>query len=145
MQTTVVEKRLHVVVGMLVNPAGELFVQQRRSGTPCAGKWEFPGGKVESGEDGRTALFRELEEELGIQVTNASQLTSVQHDYVHARVELEVFLVHSHDGIARGREGQNCGWHDSTKIREMDVLEAVHVILDHPEVERLVQRSKSDE
>ena len=145
MQTTEVDQRLRVVVGILANPECKFFRQQRRFGTPFSGKWEFPGGKVEFGEDARTALFRELEEELGIQVTNATHLMTFQHDYEYTRVELEVFVVDSYEGIARGREGQDYVWCDSTTIREMDVLEAVHRILNHPQIEGLVQRTKSDE
>lgn len=145
MQTTVVEQRLRVVVGLLVNQDRKLFVQQRRSGTPCAGQWEFPGGKVEQGENAHSALVRELEEELGIQVENAVKLATIQHDYEHARVELEVFLVDSYFGIAMGKEGQNFAWLDSETVREMNVLEAVYMILDHPKVERMAQLSKSDE
>lgn len=145
MQTTVVEQRLWVVVGLLVNEERKLFVQQRRSGTPCAGQWEFPGGKVEKGEDARSALVRELDEELGIQVRNAVKLATIQHDYAHARVELDVFAVDSYCGTATGREDQNFAWFDSETIRKMHVLEAVYMILDHTEVERLVQRPKRDE
>ncbi len=144
MQTTVVEQRLRVVVGLLVKDC-RLFVQQRRPGTPCAGQWEFPGGKVEQGEDARSALVRELGEEIGIQVRSVTKLMTIQHDYEHARVELEVFMVDSYRGIAMGREGQNFAWFDSETVREMNVLEAVYMILDHPEVERVVQLSKSDE
>jgi len=145
MQTTVVEPRVQVVVGLLVNRDRNLFVQQRRSGTPCAGQWEFPGGKIEPGEDACSALVRELDEELGIQVQHARKLTTITHDYEHAGVELEVFAIDSYRGIAAGMEGQTFDWLDSETVRQLNVLEAVHVILDHPEVGRMVQLSKSDE
>jgi len=145
MQTTAVSQRLQVVVGLLADRDRRLLVQQRRPGTPCAGQWEFPGGKVERGEAVRAALSRELEEELGVQVKKAFKLTTIQHDYDHARVALEVFVVDVYQGIAEGREGQSIEWLDSEAIREMNVLEAVHMILDRPEIERLFQREKSDE
>lgn len=139
MQTTEVEQRLQVVVGLLVRRDFEFLIQQRRLGTPCAGQWEFPGGKVEKQEDARAALTRELREELGIQVLRARKLTTIQHDYAHAKVELEVFKVEAYQGIAAGREGQRCQWLGLAEIRKMDVLEAVHMILDLPEIERLCQ------
>ena len=59
---------LTVVAAALVDGDGRVLVQQRPPGAAMAGLWEFPGGKVESGETPETALIRELEEELGIAV-----------------------------------------------------------------------------
>lgn len=56
-----------VAAGILVEE-GRVLVTQRKAGTHLAGRWEFPGGKVEAGEDPRDALTRELDEELGIEV-----------------------------------------------------------------------------
>ena len=62
---------LHVAAVALVDTDGRLLVQQRPSGKPMAGLWEFPGGKVEAGETPESALVRELSEELGIDVATA--------------------------------------------------------------------------
>ncbi|TKD50376.1 (deoxy)nucleoside triphosphate pyrophosphohydrolase [Sphingomonas baiyangensis] len=62
---------LIVVAAALVDSDGRVLVQQRPAGTPMAGLWEFPGGKVEAGETPEAALIRELGEELGIDVTPA--------------------------------------------------------------------------
>ncbi|MXZ81267.1 MAG: 8-oxo-dGTP diphosphatase MutT [Gammaproteobacteria bacterium] len=139
MRTIDPERRLQVVVGLFVNDDRKFLVQQRRSGTPCAGKWEFPGGKIEMGEDAESALRRELGEELGVDVLDASSLATIPHDYDHAKVDLDVFIVVSHSGVPQGREGQRVLWLPERAIREMDVLEAVHTILDHPRVRRLDQ------
>jgi 8-oxo-dGTP diphosphatase len=56
----------HVVAAALTNESGRILLQRRPDGKPMAGLWEFPGGKVEAGEDYKSALKRELEEELGI-------------------------------------------------------------------------------
>ena len=61
-----------VVAAALVNGSGEVLLQQRAQGRQMAGLWEFPGGKVEPGERPEAALARELEEELGIGVDQAS-------------------------------------------------------------------------
>jgi 8-oxo-dGTP diphosphatase len=50
----------------LIDRDGRLLVQQRPVGKPMAGRWEFPGGKIEQGETPEDALIRELREELGI-------------------------------------------------------------------------------
>jgi 8-oxo-dGTP diphosphatase len=62
---------LYVVAAALVDSDGRILVQQRPEGTPMAGLWEFPGGKLEQGETPEAALIRELHEELGIEVEQA--------------------------------------------------------------------------
>lgn len=62
---------LYVVAAALVDADGRILVQQRPEGTPMAGLWEFPGGKLEVGETPEAALIRELREELGIEVEQA--------------------------------------------------------------------------
>ena len=59
---------LFVVAAALTNQAGEILLQKRPEGRQLAGLWEFPGGKVEIGETPESALVRELEEELGVQI-----------------------------------------------------------------------------
>ncbi len=63
---------LFVVAAALRNADGEILVQKRPHGKAMAGLWEFPGGKVDSGENPDAALIRELEEELGIVVSGAT-------------------------------------------------------------------------
>lgn len=60
-----------VVAAALVDGDGRVIVQQRPAGTPMAGLWEFPGGKIEPGETPEAALVRELREELGIETDHA--------------------------------------------------------------------------
>lgn len=119
------DNRLYVVVGILQNAHGCVLIQQRRPGTPKPGKWEFPGGKLEQGEEPAHALGRELEEELGIDVGQIAPLTVVTHDYDHARVWLDTYLVTEFDGEPEGREGQNIEWVSLEQIRQYDVLDAV--------------------
>jgi 8-oxo-dGTP diphosphatase len=61
-----------VVAAALIDPAGRVLLQQRPPGKAMAGLWEFPGGKVESGESPEAALVRELDEELGIAIDEAA-------------------------------------------------------------------------
>jgi len=128
MPTTAPDNRLHVAVGVLQR-GGEYLVQQRQAGTPCAGQWEFPGGKVEAGESARDALARELAEELGVAVSRPRLLMRLPFDYAHARVWLEVFVVDEFAGDARGREGQAMRWKTLEAIRDMNILAAVPAIV----------------
>jgi 8-oxo-dGTP diphosphatase len=69
---------LLVVAAALLNGSGEVLVQQRPDGGSMAGLWEFPGGKVDSGEAPEAALRRELREELGIEIEQFEPLTFVE-------------------------------------------------------------------
>ena len=130
MPTTAPDARLHVVVGILRRRDGRFLIQQRMPGTPCAGQWEFPGGKVEAGESPRRALARELAEELGVEALSVRELVKLPFDYAHARVWLDVFVIDSFAGEARGREGQATRWRTLDEIRQHDILAAVPAILD---------------
>lgn len=70
-----------LVAAAIVVEDGRVLVSQRKPGTHLAGKWEFPGGKVQSGEDPRDALRRELDEELGIEVTVGEVVDVTFHRY----------------------------------------------------------------
>ncbi len=72
--------RRHVVLG-LVHHDGRYLVTRRRDGDHLGGFWEIPGGKREAGEDDRTALARELGEELGVELLAARSLVAFSHDY----------------------------------------------------------------
>ena len=121
--------RLQVAVGVL-RRQNRLLMQQRTTGQACAGQWEFPGGKVEQGESPRHALQREIREELGVETVTARPLLALPFDYPHARVWLEVFVVDSFTGRAVGREGQPTRWLTPEEIRRLDILAAVHPILE---------------
>ena len=125
---TAPDGRVHVAVGVLARGA-QLLVQQRRADAPCAGQWEFPGGKIHRGESPQDALARELHEELAVQVTRSRELLRLPFDYPHARVWLEVFMVDSFDGEIRAREGQAIRWLCAERIARLDALGAVHPIL----------------
>ena len=123
------ESRLYVVVGVIRDRSDRLLVQQRLADKPCAGQWEFPGGKLEQDEDPGSALARELYEELGIFGICAEPLVQVAHDYDHARVWLDVSVVTEYRGFATNLEGQHTAWKSVDEIRQMNVLPAVYPIL----------------
>jgi 8-oxo-dGTP diphosphatase len=73
-----------VVAAAVVIEESRVLLTQRRAGTHLAGAWEFPGGKVEPGEDPREALRRELAEELGIDATAGEIVDVAFHRYEDA-------------------------------------------------------------
>lgn len=107
-------KVLWVVAGALVDKAGRVLLTERPAGKNLAGFWEFPGGKIESGETPREALVRELGEELGIAVNPKTLIpcTFASYDYPEFHLAMPVFVCREWTGDVSGKEGQNFVWTD---------------------------------
>lgn len=103
-------KRVHVAAAVIRGADGRILLARRADQQHQGGLWEFPGGKVEAGETVAAALRRELQEELGITVTNARPLIKVQHDYPDKQILLDVWLVSAFSGEPHGAEGQPLAW-----------------------------------
>lgn len=101
---------LSVVIGIVKNEKGELFITRRHDTLHLGGLWEFAGGKVERGEMLNTALSRELREEIGIEVISATPLISFNHDYLERKVRLHVFEITEFSGTAESKIGQGWFW-----------------------------------
>jgi len=95
-----------VAVGVLIRGDGCVLLADRPVGKPYAGYWEFPGGKIEPGEDVDAALERELREELGIDIGRSVPWVTFEFDYPHAYVELQFRFVRRWRGQPHAREGQ---------------------------------------
>ncbi len=105
-------KEIHVAVGVILDSDGKVLLSRRHDTAHQGGLWEFPGGKVEQGESLAQALYRELEEELGILIDQGSMepLIQVRHDYGDKRVFLDTWVVRRFAGKPHGREGQPLDW-----------------------------------
>lgn len=101
---------LHVAVGVIKNPEGNILIAKRPYHLHQGGLWEFPGGKVEPDEDVASALNRELKEELDIEVLESNPLLKVRHAYPDRRVLLDVWQVNAFQGEAVGLENQPILW-----------------------------------
>lgn len=93
-----------------LKPETRVLLSQRRPGKHLAGSWEFPGGRVESGETEQIALQRELKEELGITVHAAERWCTLTHRYPEKTVSLKIYRVTNWSGVASGLEGQAIEW-----------------------------------
>ena len=122
-------KRVHVAVGVIINPRGEVLIAKRASKQHLGGLWEFPGGKLEADEDVRQALARELHEELGIIVTHQTPLCIIRHNYPDKAVLLDVWTVHGFTGQPHGREGQPLRWVKPGELAYNDFPEANRAII----------------
>ncbi|MEY4590937.1 MAG: hypothetical protein RL497_3013 [Pseudomonadota bacterium] len=103
-------KMVSVVVGVILNPAGEVLLARRAAHQHQGGLWEFPGGKLEPGEPPLAGLWRELHEELGIHLITAEPLIQIRHHYPDKSVLLDVYRVSQFSGQPQGREGQPLVW-----------------------------------
>lgn len=101
---------IHVAVGAVFNPQGQILIARRPPHVHLGGLWEFPGGKLETGESVEHALARELAEEIGIQVRTCRPLIKLRHNYPERQVLLDVWRVDAFDGTPHGRENQAVAW-----------------------------------
>jgi 8-oxo-dGTP diphosphatase len=107
---------IDVAVGILVRENGDVLLGQRPEGKPYAGYWEFPGGKVEAGEDILAALKREFVEELGIEIISAAEWCGVEYVYPHAHVRLHFFISRAWRGEPQSLEGQAFAWQGAVAV-----------------------------
>ena len=103
---------LLVAAAALVDIDGRVLVQQRPEGKTMAGLWEFPGGKVGEGETPEAALIRELNEELGIDVTHSclAPLFFTSYAYEDFHLLMPLFACRVWKGKPLPREGQTLKW-----------------------------------
>ena len=118
-----------VACGVLRRADGAVLLAQRPAGKIAAGKWEFPGGKIETGESPRVALERELHEELGIGISQARPLIRFTHAYHDRIVTLDTWLVERWRHEVRAVEGQCFDWQAPDAAIALDLLPTVQPIL----------------
>ncbi|MBV9574753.1 MAG: (deoxy)nucleoside triphosphate pyrophosphohydrolase [Acidobacteriales bacterium] len=113
-----------VVVALIVKE-GKILVCQRTRHQTMPLKWEFPGGKIEEGEQPRAALRRELEEELGIDAQIGNEITRITHQFqAGMSVELRFFEVRSYSGEIENRIFRDVQWASPATLPSYDFLEA---------------------
>jgi 8-oxo-dGTP diphosphatase len=113
------------VVAALIWQDGNVLVCQRTRHQTMPLKWEFPGGKIEEGEQPRDALRRELEEELGIQAVIGDEVSRIRHEYPNGNaVELRFYDVREYSGALENRIFRDIRWAEPTSLPSYDFLEA---------------------
>lgn len=106
-------------------PVHKILICQRTRHQPFPLKWEFPGGKIEEGEQPRYALRRELEEELGIDARVGDEVARIRHTYSRGgAVELRFFLVEEFAGEIENRIFKDVRWVSRKQLPEFDFLDA---------------------
>ena len=134
---------IHVIAGALRDGQGRVLIAQRPRGRHMAGRWEFPGGKLGSGEDSYSGLKRELAEELGIAVREARPLIRLRYEYPDRRVMIEAWQVTSYDGEPKALDSQALSWVRPDELPRHDLLEADRAIVTALRLPRLARRISS--
>ncbi len=113
------------VVAALIFQEDKILVCQRTRHQTMPLKWEFPGGKIEEGEQPRDALHRELDEELGIDAKIGQEVSRILHEYPGGgSVELRFFRVTEYKGIIENRIFRDLRWSRRSELSQYDFLEA---------------------
>jgi len=116
---------MKLVAAALIVQDGKLLVCQRTKHQTMPLKWEFPGGKIEEGEQPRDAMRRELEEELGINAEVGDEVARIRHTYNGgSQVELRFFLVPKFRGELENRIFRDVRWVERAKLPDYDFLDA---------------------
>ena len=116
------------IIERTINGEYQVLFAQRPVGKAYAGYWEFPGGKIETGESVIDALIREIDEELGLRILSATFWRTEYFSYEHAHVELNFCRSSDWSGEPHGREGQAFAWQSPTAITVCPLLPALHAV-----------------
>jgi 8-oxo-dGTP diphosphatase len=126
-------KLVLVAACALVDSDGRVLIAQRPQGKAMAGLWEFPGGKIEQGEQPEHSLIRELKEELGIVVKEqcVAPLTFASHLYPDFHLLMPLYVCRRWEGIVQAREGQKLKWVRVNELRSYPMPPADEPLISH--------------
>jgi 8-oxo-dGTP diphosphatase len=126
-------KLVLVAACALVDSDGRVLIAQRPEGKSMAGLWEFPGGKIELGEQPEQSLIRELQEELGITVKPEclAPLTFASHSYPEFHLLMPLYVCRRWEGFVEAREKQRLKWVRPNELRNYPMPPADEPLISH--------------
>jgi 8-oxo-dGTP diphosphatase len=113
-----VNRMIEVAAAIIENEQGQILIARRKKGKSQAGMWEFPGGKLESGESPEECLVRELQEEMGIEIAPYAWFGVNEHDYGTVRIKLIAYLAKYSTGEIRLADHDEYRWVNREELRE---------------------------
>lgn len=119
-----------VVIAVISDQNRGILLSKRLDHVHQGGLWEFPGGKVEPNEEPFHAISRELQEELGITVTQATHWFDFEHVYDQLSIQFSCWKVSAYTGTPSGLEGQPIRWVPINELKNLDFPEANHCIIE---------------
>ena len=122
-------KTIEVVAAIIHDSDGRIFATQRGYGDMKDG-WEFPGGKVESGERPEEALKREIQEELDTKIVVERFITTVEYDYPKFHLIMHCYICSIESGSLTLKEHEAARWLKLSEIDSVDWLPADRVVVD---------------
>jgi len=132
------ENTVKIVTAAIIEMDGRVLIARRAPHSKLAGKWEFPGGKVEEGESPEQCLERELLEELRIQTVIGEHFCSSEHQYEHGKFRVEAFFAQYSGGKMVLNDHDKVEWVDPDDLERYELLPA-----DIPIARMLTQRHDS--
>lgn len=124
------------VTAAFLEKDGKILIAQRKTGDNLAGKWEFPGGKLEPGETPEACLKRELMEELGVETRIGGFICSSKFEYKHMPIELLVYRAWHVAGEFQLRDHDQLAWVTLAELKAYEFCSA-----DIPVVEHLLRQN----
>ena len=111
------------VVAAIIQRDGAYFATQRGYGE-FEGMWEFPGGKIELGETHEMALKREIQEELGVDISIEKLLCTTNYDYPSFHLTMHCYLCSIAAGKIELREHKSARWLTTETLDSVEWLPA---------------------
>ncbi|MFE5321657.1 (deoxy)nucleoside triphosphate pyrophosphohydrolase [Paenibacillus sp. NPDC056579] len=130
-------KQIDVVGAVIVNDKDEILCALRSQKMSLPGLWEFPGGKIEQGEEATSALVREINEELLCAIEIGELIADITHEYPNIKVRLMTYFAKIISGKPVATEHEKLQWFSSNKLAELDWAPA-----DIPTVHKLCSKSQ---
>lgn len=123
-------KWIHVVAALIVKNNNQYLIAKRPADKHQGNLWEFPGGKVDLGEDAFTALKRELREELDIDIFSAQEFLKIKHMYADKNIFLDIYKVYDYSGEEKPKASQEIRWVTASDIGKYSFPKANQLIVD---------------
>lgn len=123
-------KKHYEVVCAVIKKDNLIFACRRGEKGECANKWEFPGGKIETGETKEAALHREIKEELNCKIKINNYLTTINHEYKTFNLTMHVYICTLIEGNPLLIEHTDSIWCKKEELKKLDFAEADYKLFD---------------